>query len=155
MATIAEMNTSLEDARWFHQRIDHIVRGSENEHDVTVVRRLFRGYLHCWKTVLHLIREARGLGRRKHDNDWKAWCIAWQTNHLSPERRAVMDQLRVTRDFDTHSGSIVVSGEVAAGLLPIVLIDPVEPTHLRRELVTFTNQGLDILERLLATHAAP
>ena len=62
MATVAEMNISLEDTRWFHQRIDEIVRGPQHGHDLAVIRRYFRGYLHCWKTVWHLIRDAKGLG---------------------------------------------------------------------------------------------
>ena len=64
-----------------------------------------------------------------------------------------MDQLRETRDYDTHSGTIEVSGEVAAGLFPLVFVGPVKASHVRRELVTWTSQGLDILELLIATHA--
>ena len=150
MATIAEMNASIEDARWFHQSIDHIVRGPQHGHDMAVVRRLLRGYLHCWKTVLHFVREAKGLGG--DNRAWAAWCVGWQGRHLTPDGREIMDQLRLTRDYDTHSGSIVVSGQVAVGLFPIVLFDPVDTTLVRRELVTCTNQGINILEQLVATH---
>jgi len=150
MPTIGEMNASIEDARWFHQGIDQIVRGPQHTHDSAVVRRLFRGYLHCWKTVLHFVREAKGFG--KDNKAWAAWCVGWQERQLTPDERAIMDQLRLTRDYDTHSGTIVVSGQVAAGLSPIVLLDPVETTLVRRELVTCTNQGLNILEQLVATH---
>jgi len=115
MATITEMNISVEDARWFHQRIDQIVRGPQHGHDLAVIRRLFRGYLHCWKTVLHLVRETKGLGRKKNDQAWIAWCLRWQASHLEPDGCDIMDQLRETRDFDTHSGAIVVSADVAAG----------------------------------------
>ncbi len=145
------MKVSVEDARWFHQRIDEIVRGPQHGHDLAVIRRLFRGYLHCWKSVLHCVREAKGLSNSKQA--WIAWCERWQGSHLDSGGRHTMDQLRETRDFDTHSGAIVVSGEIAAGLFPVVLFDPVKPAHARRELVTCTNQGLDILERLVATYA--
>ena len=151
MATTAEMSVSVEDARWFHQRIDEIVRGPQRGHDPAVIRRLFRGYLHCWKTVLHCVREAKGLGDSKQK--WIGWCQRWQASQLDSAGRHTMDQLRETRDFDTHSGNVVVSGEIAAGLFPVVFVDPVIPTHVRRELVTFTNQGLDVLERLVTTYA--
>jgi len=153
MATVTEMNISPGDASWFHLRIDEIVRGPEQSHDLAVVRRYFRGYLHCWKTVLHLVREAKGLGGLKHNADWVAWCKRWQAGHLQPESRDTMDQLRETRDYDTHSGTIDVSGEAAAGLFPLVFVGPVKASHIRRELVTCTNQGLVIIEQLIATHA--
>ena len=70
MATVAEMNISLEDTRWFHQRIDEIVRGPQHGHDLAVIRRYFRGYLQCWKTVLHLIRDAKGLGGARRNDEW-------------------------------------------------------------------------------------
>jgi|SRR6185295_14465282 len=153
MATVAQMNVSLEDARWFHLKIDEIVRGPQPDHDLVVVRRYFRGYLHCWKTVLHLVRESKGLGGAKHNGDWVAWCKRWQGGHLQLQDRETMDQLRETRDYDTHSGTIEVSGEVAAGLFPLVFVGPVKAPHLRRELVTCTSQGLGIIEQLIATHA--
>jgi hypothetical protein len=64
-----------------------------------------------------------------------------------------MDQLRTTRDYDTHSGTILVSGEVAAGLFPLVFVGPVNSLQHRRELVTVTNQGIEIIGVLIATHA--
>ena len=72
MTTVAEMNISLEDATWFHLKIDQIVRGPQQDHDLAVVRRYFRGYLHCWKRVLDLVREAKGPGGAKHNGDWVA-----------------------------------------------------------------------------------
>jgi hypothetical protein len=152
MPTIADMETSFHDAQWFHERIDEIVRGPQCGHDVAVIRRYFRGYLHCWKTVLHFVREAKGLSGAERKNDWIAWSERWQRAQLEPESRAVMDQLRETRDYDTHTGTIVVSGEVAAGLFPIVFVGPVKESHTRRELVAYTSQGLVILKRLIATH---
>jgi len=65
-----------------------------------------------------------------------------------------MDQLRTTRDYDNHSGTIAVSGEVAAGLFPLVFVEPVESSQHRREIVTVTNQGIEIINKLIATHAA-
>src|SRR5712692_10107169 len=70
MPTIQEMTTSLEDARFFHHKIEAIATGPEQHHDLDVIRRYFRGYLHCWKTVLHFVREAKGFGARDRDRDW-------------------------------------------------------------------------------------
>ena len=61
MPTIHEMTTSLEDAAFFDEKIQTIVRGPEQGHDLTLIRRYFRAYLHCWKTVLHFVREAKGV----------------------------------------------------------------------------------------------
>lgn len=150
MSTIAEMSTSFEDAKWFHERINEIVRGPQHGHDLAVIRRYFRAYLHCWKTVLHFVGKAKGFGRNR---DWIAWCKRWEKAQLEPTSRALMDQLRETRDYDTHSGTIVVAGEVAAGLFPLVFVDPVDRSHARLELVACTSQGLEILDRLIATHS--
>ena len=150
MPTMQEMTTSLEDARFFNDKIEKIVRGPEPGHDLVVIRRYFRGYLHCWKTVLHLVRDAKGL---TNDKDWIKWCQRWQTNHLDGDSIESMDQLRETRDYDTHTGTLVVSGEVAAGLFPLVFVDPVKPSQARRELVTLTRKGLEVVDVLIATHA--
>jgi hypothetical protein len=153
MSIVAEMSTSFQDAKWFHERIDEIVRGPQHGHDLAVIRRYFRAYLHCWKTVLHFVRKAKGFGGAERKDDWIAWCKRWQGAQLEPPIRPLMDQLRETRDYDTHSGTIVVSGEVAAGLFPLVFVGPVKVSHTRRELVACTGQGLEILDRLIATHA--
>ena len=149
MATVSEMNISLEDASWYHLRIDEIVRGPQQGHDLAVIRAL----LPRLSTVLHLVREAKGLGGSRHNRDWVAWCKRWQAGHLQPESRDTMDQLRETRGYDTHSGTIDVSGEVAAGLFPLVFVGPVKASHIRRELVACTCQGLAIIEQLFTTHA--
>ena len=115
-----------------------------------MIRRYFRGYLHCWKTVLHFVRDANGL---KKNEDWKNSCERWQTTHLDKNGVEGMEQLRETRDYDTHAGTIVVMGEVAAGLFPLVFIDPVKTAHVRRELVTLTRVGLEVAGKLIATHA--
>ena len=146
MSSIAEMNTSLQDATWFHERINEIVRGPQQGHDLEVTRRYFRAYLHCWKTVLHFVRDAKGFDGARQKDDWIAWCGRWQQACLEAQIRPIMDQLRETRDYDTHSGTIVVSGEVAAGLFPLVFVGPVRASHTRRELVACTSQGLKILD---------
>ncbi len=150
MPTMQEMTTSLEDARFFNDEIEKVVRGPQSGHDLAVIRRYFRGYLHCWKTVLHLVRDAKGLSNEK---DWIKWCQRWQTKHLDGNGIESMDQLRETRDYDTHTGTLVVSGEVAAGLFPLVFVDPVKPSQARRELVTLTRKGLEVVDVLIATHA--
>lgn len=150
MPTMQEMITSLEDARFFNDEIEKIVRGPQSGHDLAVIRRYFRGYLHCWKTVLHLVRDAKGFNK---DKDWIKWCQCWQTKHLDGNSIESMDQLRETRDYDTNTGTIVVSGEVAAGLFPLVFVNPVKPSQVRRELVTLTRKGLEVVDVLIATHA--
>jgi hypothetical protein len=151
MPIIKEMTTSLEDARFFNDKIDKIVRGPQSGHDLQLIRRYFRGYLHCWKTVLHLVRKAKGLGTNKPQ--WINWCQRWQAAHLDKNSIDIMNQLRETRDHDTHTGTIVVSGEIAAGLFPLVFVGPVTSSYVRRELVTFTKVGLDIAKQLIDTHA--
>jgi len=150
MPTTQEMTTSLEDARFFNDRIEEIVRRPQSGHDLAVVRRYFRGYLHCWKTVLYLVQAAKGL--RNDKKNWIKWCQRWKTNHLDADGIASMDQLRETRDHDTHTRTVVVSGEVASGLFPLVFVDPVNPSHVRRELVTLTRKGLEVVDVLIATH---
>ena len=151
MATADEMRTSLEDARFFHEHIDRIVRGPQ-QHDLPVIRRYFRAYLHCWKTVLHFVRVAKHLEGRKNDRAWGAWCKRWLTRRDPPEIE-VFEQLRETRDYDTHQGMIEVAGEVAAGLFPIVMVVPARPSHWRRELISCTGTGLALGDRLLREYA--
>jgi len=150
MTASPEMTTSLEDAKFFNDEIERIVRGPESGHDLTLVRRYFRGYLHCWKTVLHLVRAAKGPTNKKQ---WVQWCRRWQAQHLDNDAIESMDQLRETRDYDTHTGTLIVSGEVAAGLFPLVFVAPVKPSQLRKELVTLTRKGLEVAGMLITTHA--
>jgi hypothetical protein len=51
MTAIQDLNVSLEDAKFFNEKIQTIVRGPQHGHDMDVIRRYFRAYLHCWKTV--------------------------------------------------------------------------------------------------------
>ena len=150
MPTTQDMNVSLEDARFFNEKIHTIVRGPQQGHDSDVIRRYFRAYLYCWKTVLHLVRDAKGLS---NDGAWVSWCQRWQAQYLDADTSAVMDQLRTTRDHDTHSGTITIEGEVVARLFPLVFVEPVRSSQRRRELVTVTNQGIEIIRQLIATHA--
>ena len=151
MPTTQDMNVSLEDARFFNEKIQTIVRGPQQGHDIDVIRRYFRAYLHCWKTVLHLVRSAKELDGRR--NAWVSWCQRWQAQHFDADTSEVMDQLRTTRDHDTHSGTIAIAGEVVGRLFPLVFVEPVSSSQRRRELVTVTNQGIEIIRQLIATHA--
>ena len=154
MPTTDEMKISLDDAKFFNDKIEEIVRGPEYGHDLAVIRRYFRGYLHCWKTVLYPVREAKGYGKPSEKENWIAWCARWQSGHLDSPGIDLMDQLRETRDYDTHTGTIVVTDEVAPGLLPLVFVSPVKTSHARRELVTCTRRGLDLISTIIATHAS-
>src|SRR4030095_3929605 len=122
------------------EQIDHIVRGPQDRHDLVVVRRYFRAYLHCWKTLLHFIRIAKQLEVGRNDKKWIAWCRRW-SEHLTKGEQEVFEQLRVLRDHDTHQGLVEVTGEVAAGLFPIVMLVSPTPPHLRTELISTTAVG--------------
>jgi negative regulator of sigma E activity len=104
--------------------------------------------LHCWKAVLYFVRKEKGLNERQ----WKKWSDGWQEKFLDEDGIKSMKELRETRDYDTHKGTIVVSGEVAAGLFPLVVfVDP--ESKAKRELVTLTRKGLEVVKALVATHA--
>ena len=153
MPPIDDMLTSLDDARFFHEQIDRIVRSPQQQHDLDLVRRYFRAYLHCWKTVLHFVRTAKGLDGTRQNAQWNAWCGRWQAlAHFDPTEIEIFKQLRETRDHDTHKGMIEIAGEVAAGLFPIVMVGPAKSSHSRRELVSCTSKGLDLVDRLINDH---
>lgn len=149
MPTLLDMNVSLDDAKFFDSKIQTVVRGPQQGHKLAEIRRYFRAYLHCWKTVLHFVRERK---RLKADKAWVLWCSRWEKQHLETTVADVMNQLRTTSDYDTHSGTLQIYGEVASGLYPIVFVAPVKLAQARRELVTVTSQGLEILRSLIATH---
>jgi hypothetical protein len=142
------MRTSLEDAKFFYEQIEPIVRGPEQEQDLELVRRYFRAYLHCWKCILHFVRKVKGIKSKK---DWIAWCKKWE-QMLPPDDREVFLYLRETRDHDTHAGMIKVSGEVAAGLFPIVMFQPGQQSVRRTELISCCGRGLAIADRLIQEH---
>ena len=102
MTAIQDMNVSLEDAKFFNEKIQTIVRGPQQGHDMEVIRRHFRAYLHCWKTVLHLVRDAK---RLRNEKAWVSWCQRWQAHHLDADGSAVMEQLRTTRDYEPADGT--------------------------------------------------
>lgn len=102
----ADMKTSLEDARFFFQKLDLIIRGPQQGQDLEMIRRYFRAYLHCWKCVPHFVREVTG---KKTNNGWIAWCKRWGLQ-LDPSDYEVFECLRKTRDRDTHEGMIEVKG---------------------------------------------
>src|SRR5262245_30639330 len=106
MPTIQDMKTSLEDATFFDAKINEIVRGPEAGHDLAVIRPYFRAYLHCWKTVLDFVRAAKGLSGKKREKEWINWAERWQQKHLDKDNSEIMDQLRETRAYDTHDGTI-------------------------------------------------
>src|SRR5436309_1668258 len=75
--SVSDMKTSLEDARFFYQKLEPIIRGPEQQQDLELVRRYFRAYLHCWKCIPHFVREVKGLTGKKNDQAWSAWCQQW------------------------------------------------------------------------------
>jgi len=100
---------------------------------------------------MYLVRDTKGFVNKK--KDWIKWCKNWQAQHLDQNGVEAMEQLRKTRDYDTHTGTIVVSGEIAGGLFPLVFVDPVKSSLTRKELVTITRKGLEVVNVLIATHA--
>lgn len=146
--TVSDMRTSLEDARFFYEKLDPVVRGPEQGQDLELIRRYFRAYLHCWKCIPHFVREAIGLSGRKNIDAWKAWTKKWGLK-LNPSDYEVFECLRMTRDQDTHEGMIEVDGEIAAGLYPIVLFTPGKDSGPRRELIPCCDRGLFVADHMI------
>ena len=65
--SVADMETSFEDARFFYDKLEPIIRGPEQQQDLELVRRYFRAYLHCWKCILHFVREVKGFTGKKNE----------------------------------------------------------------------------------------
>jgi hypothetical protein len=143
--TESDMETSLADARFFFEKLDVLVRGPEHQQNLELIRRYFRAYLHCWKCIPHFLREIRNL---RNNQAWRAWCQKWSAT-LPPGDGEVFDGLRLIRDHDTHAGMIEVTGEVAAGLFPIVMFQPAKRSELRRELISCCARGLAVADRLI------
>jgi hypothetical protein len=150
MASVSDMKASLEDARFFYEKFEPIIRGPEQEQDLELVRRYFRAYLHCWKCIPHFVREVKGVTKK---DDWIAWCRKWGTR-LNPGDFEVFNCLRETRDQDTHAGMIQVRGEVAAGLFPLVMFQPGGGSGPPRELISCCDRGLFVAEHLIREHAS-
>jgi hypothetical protein len=85
------------------------------QHDLSVIRRYLRAYLHCWKTILHFVCHAKRLERRRNDKAWAAWCKRWfVVAALAPTDIEIFGQFRQTGDYDTHQGIVEVAGEVGS-----------------------------------------
>lgn len=151
--SVSDMKTSLEDARFFYEKLEPIIRGPEQQQDLELVRRYFRAYLHCWKCIPHFVREVKGLAGKKNDPAWTAWCQKW-AKRLAPGDSDVFDCLRQTRDHDTHVGMIEVKGQVAAGLFPIVMFQPGKGSQPSRELISCCARGLVVADHLIREHAS-
>jgi hypothetical protein len=146
------MKTSLEDARFFYEKLGPIIRGPEQQQDLELIRRYFRAYLHCWKCVLHFVREVKGLSGKKNDPAWIAWTNKWSLR-LNTSDYEVFECLRKTRDHDRHVGMIEVSGEIAAGLFPIVMFQPGKGSGPRRDLIPFCDRGLFVADHMIREHS--
>ncbi|NQT40520.1 MAG: hypothetical protein HQ581_23710 [Planctomycetes bacterium] len=144
--TPADMRTSLEDARFFYEKLNLIIRGPEQGQDLELVRRYFRAYLHCWKCVPHFVREVKGLSMKRQA--WSEWTERWARS-LNPSDSNVFECLRKTRDHDTHQGMIEVNGEIAAGLFPIVMFQPGKGSGPRRELISCCDRGLFVADHMI------
>jgi hypothetical protein len=150
MPTLSDMQMSLEDARFFYQKLDPIIRGPEQGQDLVLIRRYFRAYLHCWKCVPHYIREVKGLSGYPV---WSAWCERWG-QRLTPDDYKVFECLRKTHDWDTHEVTIEVGGEIAAELFPIVMFQPGKGSASRRELISCCDRGLFVADHIIREHSS-
>ena len=140
-----EMRINLEDARFFFEKIDTLVRGPERERDLEPIRRYFRAYLYCWKCISYSVRKAKGL---KKNTEWIEWVGRWQETWQRPKDVEVWDALRDTRDYDTHDKAIRVHREIAI-TTPIVMFQPSNASPPPRELISCCLQGLNLAERLI------
>ena len=152
MPTEEYMQISVDDARFFCEHINRIVRGqSEGQWDLEEVRRYFRAFMHCWKSVVYFVREEKGLNKKQFKRWAKKWISTW--NHPdSAYDEQVWNDLRCTRDYDTHKKVIIVDREVAV-LSPIVMFDPQgKGAGPRRELISCCERGVVIAERLIGDY---
>lgn len=147
--TILDMNTSLEDARFFYEELDRLIRGPEEHQDIVKIRRYFRAYLHCWKTILHFVREIKGLAKK--ESEWITRCKKWEKKVLLPNEGEAYNTLRETRDFDTHSGMITVK-RIVAVIWPLVMFQPHGKPE--RELISCCKLGLNVGEKLIREHSS-
>ena len=162
MPTQRDMQVSLDDARFFCEKIGQIVRGqSEQEQDLKVVHRYFRAYLHCWKCVFDYVREEKGLKETASfrsqcsRKDWIAWVERWKDSWKEAQSSdsKILEILRETRDRDTHVGVICVDREIAGGLFPIAVFPPGrKQTEPPRELISCCERGLVLAEWLISDY---
>ncbi len=151
MPTVQDMQTSLEDARFFYEKhLEPIIRGSEEQQDPELIRKYFRAYLHCWKSILYFVQEIKVLSGKA----WGKWCDEWKQHVLDDSEQKIFDYLRETRNHDTHQGTIVITKQVAI-LTPIVMFRPPvvklgEPPEI--ELISCCERGLIVAEKLIREH---
>ena len=146
MPTQQDMQTSLGDARFFCREISKIVRGlPEHEQNLEEVRRYFRGYLHCWKSTVELVRKERGL----IGTELQQWI---EKEGLEGSDLETYTNLRLTRDDDFHSWLIKPEREIANKLYPIVMFQPGGEGAKRRELISCCERGLGVAEWLIQHH---
>ena len=146
--TVNDMRMSLDDAQFFYEQLNPIVRGPEAEQDLETIRRYFRAYLHCWKAIIHYVREIRGF----KDPQWIAWSNRWKQS-LEQGDAEIFDILRNSRDDDTHNQTVQTRGQIAMGLFPLVMF--VTRPGDERELVSCCDRGLVIAQCLIRDHLLP
>ena len=146
--TPSDMRTSLDDARFFYEQLDPIIRGPEQGQHLQLIRPYFRAYLHCWKCIPHFVWEVLGLSGAKNNSAWIAWCQRWG-KRLEPADYAAFECLRRTRDWDTHEGMIQVTGQIAAGIFPIVMFRSAKSPDPPRDLISCCDRGLFVVEHLI------
>ena len=103
MPTQRDMQISLDDAGFFCEKIDEIVRGQpEQQQNLELVRRYFRAYLHCWKCIIYYICEEKGMNGKEFGK-WvrRKWLKRRSSPHAN-EDIGSLDALRKTRDEDTQ-----------------------------------------------------
>src|SRR6266849_10782590 len=117
-----DVDVTIEDAAFFLEKLASLARGNEAQQDLDMIRRYFRGYLQCWKSALHFVREIKTL---KEHTRWITWIGRLRTaGGWSKDEVGVWEGLRKLRDNDTHHGLITTDREIAAGLFPIAMITP-------------------------------
>ncbi len=160
---------SVEDTRYFHGLVVDMITGQQDKQQPEVIRRNFRAFLHCWKSVIDFVKESTGYGREadgekgtKKSNKWKNKWTAWEKDIYSAGMRSdvaanaieVIECLIRTRNHDTHGGTIVVSQELAL-LTPLVFFDPPrEELPERKELRGVCDVAMNAAEILAKTYKA-
>jgi len=145
MPTQQDMQTSLNDARFFCTKIRQIVSVSEPEQDLEKVRRYFRAYLHCWKSTIEFVRKERALS----PPDFGQWV---ENEGLEPSDLETYNDLRQTRDDDFHKWLTKAEREYANKIYPIVMFQPGGEGATRRELITCCDRGLVVAEWVIQHH---
>ncbi len=131
-----DIRTSLDDAEFYRSKINEIVRlKSEHEQDVEEVRRYFRGYMHCWKAALELMREYKGMSKHRF-SEWVKAQHPWETEH----EKGLWKSLKHTRNYDSHRGAVTLKREIAHAS-PIAMFIP----QIRRGNDYFPGQPVELI----------